>query len=126
MTRDMERRAAPRIITRLPMAVTDGGKAFVVTTKNLSVSGAYCEVGRFFPPMTKFQIKLELPTRPKPIRVRCQGVVVRVDPATAPIKDRGRRQYHMALFFNDIEVRDRDAIGRYVQERVLRSAAGAS
>ncbi len=123
MTRDMERRAAPRIVTRLPMAMTDGGKAFVVTTKNLSASGAYCEVGRFFPPMTKFQIKLELPTRPKPIRIRCQGVVVRVNPAAAQAR---RRQYHMALFFNDIELRDRDAIGRYVQERLLVSAAHAS
>lgn len=118
MTRDVERRRAPRIITRLPMAVTDGDKAFVVTTKNISASGAYCQVGRFFPPMTKFRIKLELPTCPKSTRIRCHGVVVRMDPAVAKVR---RRQYHMALFFNDIETRDREAITRYVQERLLRS-----
>jgi hypothetical protein len=104
------------------MAMTDGDKAFVVTTKNLSASGAYCEVGHFFPPMTKFRIKLELPTRPKTTRIRCQGVVVRTNPSA--VKPR-QRQYHMALFFNDIESRDRDAIGRYVHERLLLSAAEA-
>ncbi len=112
----VERRRAPRISTRLPMAVMDGDKAFVVTTKNISTSGAYCEVGRFFAPMTKFHIKLELPTRPKSIRIRCEGVVVRMDPPTAQVR---RRQYHMALFFQDLDTHAREAIGRYVQERVL-------
>ena len=119
----IERRKAHRIVTCLPLAVTDGGKAFVATTKNISATGAYCQVGRFFPPMTKFQIKLELPTRPKSTRVRCEGVVVRVQPERAESR---RRLYHMALFFHDIEARDREAIGRYVQEQMLLSAAHAS
>ncbi len=119
----IERRQAPRIATQLPIAMSDGGKAFVVTTKDLSASGVYCQVGRFFPPMTKFQIKMELPTLPKLTRIRCQGVVVRTEPATAQSR---RRWYHMALFFNDLDTRSREAIARYVHEHVLLAAVRAS
>ena len=105
-----DRRRAPRVESRLPVILADGAGELVVSTRDISESGASCTLRRFIPPMTKLKIHVELPGRP-PARIACQGVVVRVDPpAPTPLPSR----YHLAIFFNDMAEGDRARIARYV------------
>ena len=110
-----ERRRTPRVEERVPLSLTDGGMDLRTETKNLSVAGAYCALDRFIPPMTKLQLTLELPGTFRRTRVRCTGVVVRVEPA---VQDAETMRYHTAVFFSEISDRDRAAIGRFVQRRL--------
>ena len=108
-----ERRNAPRISAKLPVSLVQGKDVFAAQTRNLSASGVYCTLRRFVEPMTKLSMSLELPHRPKPLRLRCQGVVVRVEPPRATPR---RSTYQIAIFFNDLVERDRSLIARYVQQ----------
>jgi hypothetical protein len=114
-----ERRRAPRIPGRVSLAVTDGGAEVQAETKDLSASGAYCLMDRFLAPMSKLQLRFELPrARSGRTTVRCAGVVVRVEPVVSEA-DRGR--YHIAIFFTELSERDRSVISRYVQQRLSAS-----
>ena len=108
-----ERRNAPRISTKLPVSIVHGKNVLTAQTRNLSASGVYCTLRRFVKPMTKLSIWLEIPRRPKPLRLRCQGVVVRVEPPRATPR---RSTYQIAIFFNDLAERDRSLIAQYVQQ----------
>ena len=115
-----ERRAAPRIPERIRFALTNGGGALEAETKNLSTSGAYCTVSKFIPPMTKLQVAFEVPNGPRRVPIRCSGVVVRVEPVVNSPEE-GR--YHMAIFFNDLSARDREAIAQFVRERLASASS---
>ena len=110
-----ERRGAPRLSTRVPLRI--GGQitgALLTRTHNISSSGVSCTVNRFLPPMSRLQVNLELPTRPRTL-MTCQGVVVRVEP---PVLKPKRATYQVAIFFNDLSVRDRLILMRFVQQRL--------
>ena len=110
-----ERREAPRLNTRVPLRISrESGGTLLTRTHNISVSGAYCTVNRFMPPMVKLQVKLELPTRPRTL-MTCAGVVVRVEP---PQAKPNRSTYRVAIFFNDLSVRDRLILMRFVQQQL--------
>ena len=116
-----ERRRDPRVDERVSVALTDEGKAFHAESENLSAAGVYCTLDRFIPPMTKLQVQFELPDGGRCVRVRCEGVVVRVEPIVTSA-ERGR--YHVAVFFQDLTARNRSAISRFVSQRLAaRSAA---
>lgn len=115
-----ERRHAPRILERVELAVTDGGGQLRAETQNLSIAGAYCLMDRFLPPMTKLALDMELPTAPRPSRVRCTGVVVRAEPVVA---DAEHGKYHIAIFFTDLSDRDRAAITEFVRQRIAARSA---
>ena len=110
-----ERRRAPRIVERVSVALTDEGKVFHTESENLSATGVYCTLDRFMPPMTKLQVQFELPDGARRVRVRCEGVVVRVEPIIANA-ERGR--YHVAVFFTELTERDRAAISQFVSQRL--------
>ena len=126
-----ERRRVPRIIERVPVAIHDAGTELHTETTNLSVSGVYCTLDRFIAPMTKLQLDYELPDLPaapkkrtsgaaqaggsRRVRIRCSGVVVRIEPVVANA-EQGR--YHVAVFFTDMTERDRSVISRFVQRRL--------
>lgn len=110
-----ERRRAPRVAERVKVTVHGDGPPLEAETKNLSATGAYCLVDRFVPPMTKLDLRFELPQPSGHARVHCAGVVVRMDPVITQA-DRGR--YHMAIYFTALSARNRQAITRYVQERL--------
>ena len=110
-----ERRRAPRVPERVPVALTDEGKAFHTESENLSATGVYCTLDRFMPPMTKLQVQFELPDGARRVCVRCKGVVVRVEPVIANA-ERGR--YHVAVFFTELTERHRAAISRFVSHRL--------
>jgi hypothetical protein len=81
----------------------------------------YCAIDQFIPPMTKLQLRFELPTAEGWMPVRCVGVVVRVEPVlTNP--DRGR--YHIAVFFTEIGEADRLAISQFVAQRLAATSSG--
>lgn len=110
-----ERRRAPRIAERVVLAITDGGTELSTETKNLSASGAYCTLDRFIAPMSKLQLRFELPERSRRTTVRCAGVVVRVDPVIAGAE---RARYNVAIFFTELSERNRSAISRFVRQRL--------
>lgn len=113
-----ERRQVPRILERVPVAIHDAGTELRAETTNLSVSGVYCTLDRFIAPMTKLELQYELPDGERRARVRCSGVVVRVEPVVA---DAERGRYHIAIFFTDLTDRDRSVISRFVQRRLSSS-----
>ncbi len=119
MTAKPERRGAPRIASELPLAIAGEDGEFVIRTKNLSASGAYCSLRRAIAPMTKLRVRLELPGRPKPTQITCQGIVVRVETDSVPA--RGASQYHVAILFSELTDHDRSTLAHYVQQH-LRSA----
>ena len=110
-----ERRKAPRVAERVPLALSDAGAEFQAETQNLSTSGVYCTLDRFVPPMTKLQLRFELPDGARRITVCCSGVVVRIEPVIANA-ERGR--YHVGIFFSDLSQPERTAIERFVCQRL--------
>lgn len=119
MTLPKERRQEPRAHERLPVAVTEAGVTLQAETKNLSAAGVYCTLDRFLAPMTKLQLRFDLPEGSRQAAVTCSGVVVRVEPVVSS-PDRGR--YNVAIFFTNLSDRDRAAIGRFVRQRLASSA----
>ena len=110
-----DRRRAPRIAERLALAITEAGAQLTAQTNNLSASGAYCTLDQFLAPMTKLQLRFELPDGSRSRLVRCSGVVVRVEPV---ITDADHGRYHVAIFFTELAARDRTAITRFVRQRL--------
>lgn len=110
-----ERRRAPRITTRLPLTLMQAARQLVTWTENLSASGAYCTVKGVLSPMTKLQVRLELPDRVGSRAIRCEGVVVRAEPAVPSSR---QSSYHVAVFFNGISDRNRALLAQYVQRHL--------
>ena len=116
-----ERRRQPRIAERVVMDVTDAGTALTAESHNLSTAGVYCTLDRFLAPMSKVQLRFELPNGGRTAKVQCAGVVVRVEPLVANA-DRGR--FNTAIFFTDLSDRSRSMISRFVRQRL--SAASST
>jgi len=110
-----ERRAAPRAVEQIPLAITESGVVLSAQTKNLSASGAYCTLERYVAPMTKVQLQFELPDKSRRVKICCAGVVVRIDPLVVNAE---RSLYQLAIFFTDLADRDRSVIVRFVQHRL--------
>lgn len=115
-----ERRAAPRVAERITLAVTDDKTTLQTETKNLSASGAYCLLDQFVAPMTKLQLQFELPGGLRRAKIRCSGVVVRVEPL---VTEAVHGRYHVAIFFTDLSDRDRASISRFVKRRLADGSA---
>ena len=120
--RMQERRSAPRIDHRIPLAVKERTQSFVVQTKNLSASGAYCAFSHFVAPMTKLQERLQLEVEGQARSIECQGVVVRVKP---PAFRRRISAYDVAIFFSDLSDEDRATVARYVLRHLQLAASRA-
>ena len=116
-----ERRRAPRVAERVALAIRDAGVEVTTESKNLSASGVYCAMDRFIAPMTKLDVRFELPEGSRRRTIRCAGVVVRVEPI---IDNAERGRYHVAIFFSELSARDRLAISRFVRQRL--SAASST
>ena len=111
----IERRKDIRAQKRIPLKLADSTFDVITETVDISSSGAYCRVTRNLPPMSKIDVVLlvpgknsESPTK----KIRCKGVVVRVEPAI--IKDADRAHYNIAIFFTDISKKDQKAVEDYV------------
>lgn len=110
-----ERRVAPRVTERVSLSIHDAGAQITTESKNLSASGVYCALDRFIAPMTKLALQFDLPGGARRTTVRCTGVVVRVEPTIANAE---RGQFNVAIFFTELAPRHRDAITRFVRQRL--------
>jgi len=95
--------------------LTDAARDIIAYTRNISALGAYCTLRRFIAPMTKLQVRVEIPGRSTPTQIVCRGVVVRTDPPTAT---RRPSRCHVAIFFNELTDGDRVRLARYVQQQL--------
>lgn len=116
MTQPRERRRAPRIETRVPLTIAVPAGAVAAATRNLSSSGVYCEVDQAIALMTRVEAIVNLPGNP----LRCQGVVVRCEPATERATTALR--YRVAIFFTRITARDRRTIAHFVAQHLETAA----
>ena len=118
MTPLQNRRTEPRLKHRLPLRLKHALEEATTYSENISASGVYCTVKHFIPLMTKVQVQLQIPgktKKAKPTPLACQGVVVRVEP---PLARPGRSTYNIAIFFNELQERDRDRLAAYVQQHL--------
>ena len=118
MTPLQNRRTEPRLRHRLPLRLKHALEEATTYSENISASGVYCTVKHFIPLMTKVQVQLQIPgktKKAKPTPLTCQGVVVRVEP---PLARPGRSTYNIAIFFNELQERDRDRLAAYVQQHL--------
>jgi hypothetical protein len=104
-----ERRRSQRVDANLPLKIfVDGGgqdEAAGLETINISTSGVYFRSGRFFAPMTKLALGLELAVPGdhggdrELALVQCEGLVVR----SQPEEETAGAEYEVAVFFTWIE-----------------------
>ena len=115
-----ERRRAPRADIKVPLKIKRASDVIEASTKNISASGAYCMLDKFVPLNTKLGVTLLMPKEERGGRgqlkkVQCHGIVVRNQPeregGAAP-------HYSMAIFFTDIDQRDKRELSDYVQHRL--------
>lgn len=115
-----ERRRAPRVTERVPLTLSGADGILKADTQSLSAVGVYCTLDRFIPPMTKLELRMELPQGGRQTAIRCVGVVVRVEPVVAN-PHQGR--YQTAIFFTELSERDRAAISQFVSQRLSKIPA---
>lgn len=99
-----ERRKHPRIHVEIPVEIASLTFKFSSTDSkcrvvNISCSGLYCQVDRFFPVFTKLDVTLLLNSTQqgddKFNKINCRGIVVRIEPSR-PMK--GCKEYRIAVF----------------------------
>ncbi|MBF0511319.1 MAG: PilZ domain-containing protein [Candidatus Omnitrophica bacterium] len=96
-----EKRRHLRLECHLPLRISSGGSDFESQTKNISCSGAYCQLPQRLEIMTKLKVVFSLPAvAERQKKISCQAVVVRVQAAS------GGDYYDTAMFFNDIAPQD--------------------
>ena len=107
-----ERRQHPRLDSNIPLKISSDDIDIVTETHNLSRNGIYCQVNKFIQPMTKIKVLLLLPLKKqKKIvtkKIACEGVVVRSEAIP------GKEQFHMAIYFSDIKLRDAESLTEYI------------
>lgn len=110
-----ERRIDPRLKDNLPLSIKASGCDIVTQTKDISCSGAYCSIDKFIKPMTRLDIKMQLPLnlrdRNRALKIHCQGTVVRVEAANPG-------GFNIAIFFNRIKDGDKRRIAEYVNQHI--------
>ena len=112
-----ERRKHPRRETVLSLKISKRGLDVITETRNISCSGVYCRVDKPLPIMAKIGITLLLPIQNRRNRVntekiRCNGVVVRSEPAI--VKEADTACQNVAIFFTDLSKKYKDKITQYV------------
>ena len=103
-----EKRKDERFAKIMPLSLGVADVDFATQTKNISCGGAYCHVDKYIEPMTKLAVTLKLPEQKHSIS--CKGVVVRTEEAVPT-------GYNIAIFFNDINPKDRELIKQYIHSR---------
>lgn len=106
-----ERRRFPRIKDEgLSLEVKLGDFDTITHTLNISASGIYCKLNKEIPLMSRVRLVLVLPGR----RLEVDGVVVREHPV---IIDGQTKHYDVAIFFDNLNEKDRETIADYVSQR---------
>ena len=108
-----ERRRHPRLDNNVPVKISCEDFDLVTETRNLSCSGAYCQVNKFLEPMTKLKIHLLLPLKKKDKvttkKITCDGVVVRAE------SQPGDSRFNIAIYFSEMPIKDRKCLAEYIE-----------
>jgi c-di-GMP-binding flagellar brake protein YcgR len=105
----MERRKHPRVEKILPIKAFGETFDFVTETMNIGAGGVLCHLERPIPVATKLRMVLLLPSldSPKPFKIDCEGIVVRVQ---ENLNLTGKDRYYIAIMFSDIRPEDKAKI----------------
>jgi c-di-GMP-binding flagellar brake protein YcgR len=116
--RGKEKRHHDRVSDRLTLrTLTPDLDTIEMETANLSLGGAYCLSSRSIPPMTKLRLNIFLPStdgRPAHLHypIEVDAVVVRAEQLNA---NQANGAYRLALFFSNMEDKDRHELARYLR-----------
>ncbi|MDD5613454.1 MAG: PilZ domain-containing protein [Candidatus Omnitrophica bacterium] len=101
----------------LPLKLFHTDADFITETINISSGGAYCQIDRFIPVMTKLKILMFLPIigRNRSHKIECEGIIVRTEPEY-PADDIDK--YNIAIFFSNIAKKDCAKITSYVKKKM--------
>lgn len=115
-----ERRKYPRIEKTLSVTLRGEGFSQVTETKNISGSGAYCEVSQPIPELSKLDVILLVPVMRGKKRdfseIHCTGVVVRSEKI---LRENGvPKKYFIAIYFTQLRPIDRHTLCRYVSHQM--------
>ena len=130
--RKNERRRSSRADARLSMRVegrhTEGDSTQVVTeSQNISASGVYCTSTHYLAPLSKVSLTIVLPRLPGSTSskelIKCDGIVVRCDPASARRSD---KHFELACMFSELDGKRRMLIEEFVTWRNLQSLRAAA
>ena len=118
MTVSKERRSFPRIKNEgLSLKLNTGDYDTITHTLDISASGLYCKIEREIPLMSRVKIALMLPDvsgdRKTAKSLEVDGVVVREHPV---IVDGKIKHYDIAVFFDNLSEKTRDAIAGYISK----------
>lgn len=108
-----ERRKSPRIKDE-GLSLRLEGFDSVTHTLNISPSGVYCKVDKELPLMSRLKLALVLPDSSREDGVKSMevtGIVVRQHPV---VIDGATKHYDVAIFFEDLSPKDKDAISAYI------------
>ncbi len=119
---DSERRRHRRLKIRLNASIdgkTDDPSVAIPSALilDLSLGGAYCEVGHYVEPLTKVLLTVDFVADEEPEAhgetAVCRGVVVRTEP-TPGKEDR----YRMGILFTEISRNDKEKLQRFLSQKI--------
>jgi hypothetical protein len=118
MTGKIERRKHPRVRDKnISIKLSGQGHNVITQSLDVSASGLYCKVDGKIPVMTRVSITLSLPSgkgESEPLVMDLDGVVVREH----AVKENGKvLHYDIAIFFNTLMPRERQALIQYINSR---------
>jgi hypothetical protein len=99
----------------------------VTESQNISASGVYCVAGHYLAPLSKVALTIVLPRLPgsrgtKEL-IKCDGIVVRCEPATAR---KTEKAFQLACMFSGLDERRRQLLEEFVTWRNLQSLRAAA
>jgi c-di-GMP-binding flagellar brake protein YcgR len=118
-----EKREYPRLRdANISLKVKSNNIDIITKSLDISASGVYCKVEKEIPLMSRIKIVLIIPKpkkdtpSPRTVKIETDGVVVREHPV---IVDGKIAHYDLAIFFDNICAKDREALLEYTNQRAL-------
>ncbi|OGW75788.1 MAG: hypothetical protein A2Z72_05230 [Omnitrophica bacterium RBG_13_46_9] len=117
-----EKRKYPRLKDEnISLKVKSGDIDIITKSLDISASGVYCKVEKEIPILSRIKIILVVPKPKKDgvvsagtAKIETEGVVVREHPV---IIDEKIAHYDVAIFFDNISMKDRKAILEYINQK---------
>jgi len=86
----------------------------ITHTLNISPSGVYCKVDKPLPLMSRVRLKLMISDKGAVKELDVSGIVVREHPVIA---DGTVKHHDVAIFFDDLSAKDKEAISEYIANK---------
>lgn len=120
-----EKRKYPRLRDdKISLKVKSGGADIITKSLDISASGVYCKLEKEIPLMSRIKVILIMPKvaedgKPttQSVKIETDGVVVREHPV---IVNEKIKHYDAAIFFDNISLKDREALLNYINTRTTK------